>query len=154
MKDTNVNLWHRRLDHFNIDMLLFKAQEFCLFIRTSNKTNDTFELIHMDLASMTIQDMGGSSRENEAMSLIFRARESENKNVVKYLEEHVAIVNKEDDKVGNEAAIKYLIEFGYDLYGKEKFGISPLHRACFRRKETIIKYLVEHEVDVTKCKNN
>jgi len=41
-------------------MLLFKAQEFCLFIRASNKTNDTFELIHMDLASVPDYSLNGN----------------------------------------------------------------------------------------------
>ena len=74
--DSNMNLWHRRLGHFNIDLIKEKLKRInikrnckicsCSKLKnfphhlSENKSKETFELIHMDLASVPDYSMYGN----------------------------------------------------------------------------------------------
>eukprot|EP00833_Pecoramyces_ruminatium_P001633 jgi/Orpsp1_1/1175665/evm.model.c7180000054754.1 len=75
-----------------------------------------------------------------------------NENLVKYLVEHGADINKEnkDGKTPLFDAFKYLVELGADINKKNKDGYTPLFDACKNGNENLVKYLVEHGADINK----
>jgi len=83
-------------------------------------------------------------------------------NIVKYLVEHGADVNKEN-KDGDtpliiawqdEEIVKYLIEHGADINIENEYGNTPLIEAYERNNQNIIKYLIKHGADVNKKNKN
>ncbi|KAG4083869.1 ankyrin [Neocallimastix lanati (nom. inval.)] len=89
---------------------------------------------------------------------------SGNENIVKYLVEHEADINKETDngqtplfdacRKENENIVKYLVEHGADINKETNNGKTPLFYACRKENENIVKYLVEHEADINKETDN
>jgi len=86
-------------------------------------------------------------------------KEDINLNIIKYLIEVGADVNKEDKnnltplfyacESGNEAVVKYLVDHGADVNKKRKYlRETPLFPACKHGNEAIVNYLVEHGADV------
>jgi len=53
-------------------------------------------------------------------------------------------------KGGNENLVKYLVELGADVNKENKFNETPLYGACEEEegKEKIVKYLVEHGINI------
>jgi len=51
---------------------------------------------------------------------------------------------------GNESIIKYLIEHGANINGEDEWGETPLHHACENGHENIVEYLIEHGADFNK----
>jgi len=74
--NNNLELWHRRLGHFNIDLIKEKLKDIPIkqkcpicsraklknfqYPRSENKTKGTFELIHMDLVSSSEPSIYGN----------------------------------------------------------------------------------------------
>jgi len=75
-------------------------------------------------------------------------------NIIKYLIEHGADINKAYQfkentlhcacQKGNEKIVKYLIENGADVNKVNRYNETPLYCACFEGNEKIAKYLIEH----------
>jgi len=53
---------------------------------------------------------------------------------------------------GNEEIIKYLVEHGADVNKENDYGVTPLFNACSGGYEAITKYLVEQGADINKKK--
>jgi len=53
---------------------------------------------------------------------------------------------------GNENIVKYLVEHDADVNKKNEYGEIPLIRACESRNENIINYLIEHGANINKKK--
>jgi len=81
-------------------------------------------------------------------------------NIIEYLVEHGADVNKKD-KYGetpiynachrnNKNIIKYLVENGTNLNEENEEGETVLFRVCRRGNKDIVEYLVEHGADIGK----
>jgi len=84
------------------------------------------------------------------------------KNIVRYLVEHGADINKGDGSTplhlacekGHKNIVKYLVEHGADINNKgERCGWTPLQYACYYGNENIAKYLIEHGADINKTNN-
>lgn len=92
---------------------------------------------------------------------LFWACEGKSFDVVKYLVEHGADVNKENEYgetplfkacySGNENIVKYLVEQGAGVNKESEDEETPLFFACLQGHENIVKYLVEHGADVNKA---
>eukprot|EP00833_Pecoramyces_ruminatium_P002196 jgi/Orpsp1_1/1176228/evm.model.c7180000056874.1 len=50
---------------------------------------------------------------------------------------------------GNENMVKYLIEHGADINKENHRWETPLFRACSTGNENLVKYLIEHGADIT-----
>ncbi len=48
----------------------------------------------------------------------------------------------------NENLVKYLVDSGADVNKQNNNGITPLFDACDKENNTIVKYLVEHGANV------
>jgi ankyrin repeat protein len=53
-------------------------------------------------------------------------------------------------KGGNENLVKYLVELGADVNKENKFNETPLYCACRKGNEKIVKYLIEHGANVNR----
>jgi len=83
-----------------------------------------------------------------------------NENIVKYLVDHGAYINKQNEygetslhyacRNGNENIVKYLVEHGADINKQNSFHETPLHIACMSGSENIVEYLIEKGVEVDK----
>ncbi|KAL6635599.1 ankyrin repeat-containing domain protein [Neocallimastix sp. 'constans'] len=83
-----------------------------------------------------------------------------NKNLVKYLVEHGADINKEYEygttvlfnacRNRNKDLVEYLVEHGADINKENKYGETALLIACGSGNIDLVKYLVEHGVDINK----
>lgn len=91
-------------------------------------------------------------------TFLFRACESANLDIVKFLVEHGTDVNKDDGNGrtplsyavyrGYENIVKYLVEHGTDINKTDKQKATALCWASYYGHEGIVKYLVEHGADV------
>ena len=80
-----------------------------------------------------------------------------NKNIVNYLVEHGADINKENEDGetplfrtcynGHENIFNYL-EYGANIKKENNYDQTPLYDACKNENENIIKFLVEHGADI------
>ncbi|KAL6625855.1 ankyrin repeat-containing domain protein [Neocallimastix sp. 'constans'] len=52
--------------------------------------------------------------------------------------------------IGNENLVKYLVELGADVNKENKFNETPLYCACRKGNEKIVKYLIEHGANVNR----
>ena len=84
--------------------------------------------------------------------------------IVKYLVEHGANINKEDKndwtplfwacKEGHKDIVECLVEQGVNVNKEDNDGWTPLILACKEGHKDIVKYLVEHGVDLNIEGNN
>jgi len=88
------------------------------------------------------------------------ACKNNNENIVRWLIENGADVNKENKDgntslieacyYGNDNIIKLLIENGADVNKENKYNNTPLIKACEKGYENIVRLLIENGADVNK----
>ena len=92
------------------------------------------------------------------MSVLHSAAESGSLEIVKYLVEHGADVNGNNEgnlsvlhyaaEFGSLEMVKYLVEHGADVNGNNEGNLSVLHSAAESGSLEMVKYLVEHGADI------
>jgi len=91
----------------------------------------------------------------EGRTLLFNASKDRKENIMKYLVEHGADVNKECI-YGNiplfyaylDIIIDYLVEHGTDIYKENNPCKNLLFNACEKENEKFTEYLGEHGIDI------